>query len=111
MSSVKLDAPMSGPAADQHRQQLALDALDLMAEKNLAELEAMELGYVLLCSETHDRRQWGPLYVRWGLTVAEIITDMVQQAASKYRAWKTHLGTLASIGPGRHIWAIPSDFA
>jgi len=46
MTSVKLEAPMSGPAADQHRQQLALDARDLMAERNLAELKAMGLGYV-----------------------------------------------------------------
>jgi len=41
LTSVKLEAPKSGPAAEQHQQQLARDALDIMAEKNLAILESI----------------------------------------------------------------------
>lgn len=36
-------APKSGPAAEQHQQQLAADALDLMAEGNLTVLEGLWL--------------------------------------------------------------------
>ncbi len=42
-TSVRLEPPSSGPAAEQHHQQLAADALDLMAEGNLKVLEGMGL--------------------------------------------------------------------
>ena len=44
MTTVKLEAPMSGSVAEQHRNQLAEDAKALTAEHNLRELERMHIS-------------------------------------------------------------------
>lgn len=44
MTTVKLEAPMSSAAAEQHKTQLAEDAKILTAEHNLRELERLHLS-------------------------------------------------------------------
>ena len=43
MTVVKLEAPMTSAAAEQHKNQLAEDARTLTAEHNLRELEQLQL--------------------------------------------------------------------
>ena len=43
MTTVKLESPMTGAVAEQHKSQLAEDARTLIAEHNLRELEQLQL--------------------------------------------------------------------
>ena len=44
LTRVRLDSPASGAAAEQHRRQLAQDAADLTAERNLQELTSFGIA-------------------------------------------------------------------
>lgn len=44
MTTVKLDAPVSGKAAECHKAQMAEDAKSLTAEHNLRMLEGLQLA-------------------------------------------------------------------
>ena len=44
LTRVRLDSPASGAAGEQHRRQLAQDAADLTAERNLQELASFGIA-------------------------------------------------------------------